>query len=80
MNRIIERWWTIWGHMIHLRIEPPQFRAELRKLSAMVDTARSRVDVAAAKAFTEEMYRRWGSDPEIIRLDYLNDFFHDEEA
>lgn len=74
LRRIWERWYNVLGHEIHIRIEPPEFKETVRRISRLVDDRKD----GQAKKEIEAAYSRWGCDPELIRLDHLNSFLNED--
>lgn len=72
--KIIDKYWTIFGHEIHLRIEPPVFKRDLKNIIKLVDDGK----VREAEEAIENAYRIWGSDAELIRIHTFNSFLNDD--
>lgn len=71
----IYEWWIVaFGHHINIRIEPQAFKDDLKKLSVLVDAGNP-----VARSFVERCYERWGSQPDLIRLDTLDNFMNGED-
>ena len=71
---IWERWYNFFGHTLHVRLEPKEFKEDVKTISNLIDDE----DFDEAHRAVETAYRRWGSDPEIIRLDSFGSFMRDE--
>jgi len=67
---VYEGWLTWFGGEIHLRFEPAAFKHDLKRIERLIGEDR----FVEAKRAIEESYRRWGSDPELIRLDTFHDY------
>lgn len=72
--RVIDFWFNILERHFHLRIEPAEFKQDLRRVCNLVDNGQN------ARQLIDQMYEKWGSDPELIRLDTFNSLdFHSRE-
>jgi hypothetical protein len=67
VTRIWERWYSFFGHTLYVRLEPKEFKEDVKTISNLIDDE----DFNEAHRAVEAAYRRWGSDPEIIRLDSI---------
>ena len=77
MKKVIERWFKLLGYEVHIRAEPAEYRNDIKKLSSLVDKLnQERTEEAFQEAnnFAEECTCRWGTQPDIIRLQTFASF------
>lgn len=75
MKRIIERWYNFLGYEIHIRMEPKEFKRDVKRLGRLIEDWHEEdfyVQLAEAR-------KRWGDlDPEFVRLETLAHFMFAE--
>lgn len=79
MKKIIERWYNLFGYEIHIRMEPEEFKEDMRHLYNLVDDHRW----DEYKVAYEAACKRWDpNDPELIRASTFATIYmeEDEEA
>ncbi len=75
LKRIIERYYNLFDCEIQIRIEPNQFKKDLKNISNLINDRKFK----EAKIAIEKAYSTWGSDKEIIRLDWHREFLEEDE-
>ncbi len=69
-TKIWERWYQLPGWKLHVRLEPLQFKETVLRIGRLIDDGQYRM----ANIEVENAYRRWGCDPELVRLGTVNRF------
>ncbi len=70
MKKIIDKFYHIFGYHIQIRILPDEFKADEKRICTLIDDEK----FVEAKVAIEAAYKRWGSDPDLIRLDTFSSF------
>jgi hypothetical protein len=73
MKQIINKWYNIFGYEIEIRMLPHEFKMDLKHLSNLVDDKK----YSEFKQALDTAYKRWGYDPELIRISTFADFMEE---
>ena len=74
-KRIIDRYYDRFGYQIQIRMLPYAFLGDVKQISHLIDNDKFKEAEVAIKA----AYRKWGDDPDLIRLDNMNIFMTDSD-
>lgn len=68
-GKLTDYFYEIEGHIIRIRIEPPEFRRQLKEISELVDNENNK----EALARIDQLPIEWQNDEEFVRLlSYVN--------
>jgi len=67
---LIDEYFECHGHLVHLRVEPPEFLRAAKEIGNLIDDQKHK----AAQEKIESLPFEWRNDPEFIRLGAFNSF------
>lgn len=73
--KLYQRWFKVpfFGGELNIRYESEEFKQDIRRISNAIDD-----DNPNAKLLVAAAYKKYGYDPEIIRLSTLDSFLNED--